>query len=125
MLYLVIVAPEEFVRFRFIAMDKRVVFNGIEILTSEDDLFAKSFFDFSEEVIDLLEKDLDKSDENFHLIINTEFFLNKKPKHNISVNGLNNLKTRGKVVKILQKATGLLTGRVTGTASVDLLIQDN
>ncbi len=125
MLYLIIVSPEEFVRFRLIVMDKKVVFNGIEILTSEDDASTKSFFDFAEEVIDLLEKELDSSDENFNLIIKTEFSLNKKPKHNITANGLNNLKTRGKVVKILQRANGLLTGRVTGTASVHLLIQDS
>lgn len=106
-------------------MDKKVVFNGIEILTSEDDVSAKSFFDFTEEVIDLLEKDLDKSDENFHLIINTEFFLNRKPKHSISVNGLNNQRTRGKVVKILQRAAGILSGHATGTASVNLLIEDS
>ena len=56
---------------RFIIMSKRVVFNGIEILTSEDDISAKSFFDFAEEVIELLETSLDKTDENFHLSINT------------------------------------------------------
>jgi hypothetical protein len=105
-------------------MDKKVIFNGIEILTSEDDVSAKSFFDFTEEVIVLLEKDLDKSDENFRLIINTEFFQNKKPKHSISVNGLSNQQTRGKVVKILQKASGVLSGHATGTASVNLVIED-
>lgn len=105
-------------------MDKKVVFNGIEILTSEDDVSAKSFFDFTEEVIELLEKDLDKNDENFHLSINTEFFLNRKPKHSISVNGLSNQKTRGKVVNILQRAASVLNGHATGTASVNLLIED-
>jgi hypothetical protein len=105
-------------------MDKRVVFNGIEILTSEDDISAKSFFDFTEDVIELLEKDLDKSDENFRLSIHTEFFLSGKPKHSISVNGLSNQKTRGKVVKILQRAAVVLSGHATGTASVNLLIED-
>lgn len=105
-------------------MDKKVVFNGIEILTSEDDVSAKSFFDFTEEVIDMLERDLDKNDENFHLSINTEFFVNRKPKHSISVNGLSNQKTRGKVVKILQRAANLLGGHATGTASVNLIIDD-
>lgn len=105
-------------------MDKKVVFNGIEILISDDDASAKNYFDFTEEVIDSLERDLDKNDENFRLIINTEFFINRKPKHTISVNGLKNPKTRGKVVKILQRAAGLLSGHATGTASVNLLIED-
>ena len=105
-------------------MSKNVVFNGIEILTSEDDISARSFFDFTEEVIDLLETNLDGTDENFHLSINTEFFLNRSPKHSISVNGLTNQRTREKVMKILKRTSGILTGHATGTASVNLRIVD-
>lgn len=119
-----LITPRKEGRTRPMFMDKKVVFNGIEILTSEDDVSAKSFFDFTEEVIDMLERDLDKNDENFHLSINTEFFVNRKPKHSISVNGLSNQKTRGKVVKILQRAASLLSGHATGTASVNLIIDD-
>jgi hypothetical protein len=106
-------------------MSKKVVFNGIEIFFSEDDISAKSFFDFVEEVIILLERSLDEADENFHLRINTEFFLNRKPKHSISVNGLKNQKTRDKVVVILQKANSVLSSHAVGTASVNLSIEDN
>jgi len=109
---------------RFIIMSKRVVFNGIEILTSEDDISAKSFFDFAEEVIELLETSLDKTDENFHLSINTEFFSNRKPQHRIYVNGLKNQATRRKVLDILQKSAGLLSGHAIGTASVNLVVED-
>lgn len=105
-------------------MGKKVVFNGIEILTSEDDISARSFFDFTEEVIDMLETDLDRSDENFHLSINTEFFMNRPPKHSISVNGLTNQRTREKVMKILQRTAGILHGHATGNARVNLLIED-
>ena len=109
---------------RFIIMSKRVVFNGIEILTSEDDISAKSFFDFAEEVIELLETSLDKTDENFHLSINTEFFSNRKPQHRIYVNGLKNQATRVKLLKILQRSNSLLSGHAVGTASVNLAIED-
>ena len=109
---------------RFIIMSKRVVFNGIEILTSEDDISAKSFFDFAEEVIELLEMSLDKTDENFHLSINTEFFSNRKPQHRIYVNGLKNQATRVKLLKILQRSNSLLSGHAVGTASVNLAVED-
>ena len=109
---------------RFIIMSKRVVFNGIEILTSEDDISAKSFFDFAEEVIELLEMSLDKTDENFHLSINTEFFSNRKPQHRIYVNGLKNQATRAKLLKILQRSNSLLSGHAVGTASVNLALED-
>ncbi|MBI5964616.1 MAG: hypothetical protein HY863_14145 [Chloroflexi bacterium] len=105
-------------------MGKKVIFNGIEILTTEDDVSARSFFDFTEEVIDLLEENLDGNDENFHLSINTEFFMNKPPKHSISVNGLKNQGTREKVMKVLQRAAGILHGHASGTAKVNLLVED-
>jgi len=103
---------------------KKVVFNGVEILTSEDDISARSFFDFTEEVIRLLESNLDDSDGNFRLSISTEFFMNKPPKHSIYVNGLNNQQTREKVVRILQRTAGKLRGHAKGTAKVNLLVSD-
>jgi hypothetical protein len=105
-------------------MSKKVVFDGIEILTSEDDVSARSFFDFTEELIGLLESNLDGTDENFHLSVNTEFFFNKPPKHSISVNGLKNLRTREKVMIILQRTAGVLHGHATGIARVNLSIED-
>lgn len=105
-------------------MSKKVIFNGIEISTSEDDISAKSFFDFTEEVISLLESHLDGSDSNFNLSINTEFFLNRKPKHNIYISGLKNQRTKEKVVNILQRTAGMLQGHASGTARVNLQIND-
>ena len=105
-------------------MSKKVVFNGIEILTSEDDLSAKSFFDFTEEVIRLLESNLDDSDADFHLSISTEFFMNRLPKHRIFVDELKNQGTKEKLVKILQRAASRLHGHTSGTARVNLLIND-
>ena len=109
---------------RTLSMSKKVIFNGIEILTSEDDISAKSFFDFTEEVIGLLESSLDDSDANFHLSISTEFFMNRPPKHSIYVNGLKNPKTKAKLVRILQRSAGVLRGHATGTARVNLIISD-
>ena len=54
-------------------MDKKVIFNGIEILTNEADSSALSLLGFVESVIDYLESDLDRVDENFHLSINIDF----------------------------------------------------
>ncbi|MBI5352613.1 MAG: hypothetical protein HZB50_08270 [Chloroflexi bacterium] len=105
-------------------MCKRVVFNGIEISTSENDVSAKSFFDFTETIISLLESHLDGSDSNFHLSINTQFFTNKTPKHSIQLNGLKNQRTKRKVVKIFQRTAGMLNGYASGTARVSLLVND-
>ena len=105
-------------------MSKKVVFNGIELSTSKDDVSTKSFFDFTGEVIDLLETELDNADENFNLNINTEFAYNKLPKLNVSVNGLTDQKTRGKIMKILERASNALIGRVAGTVNISLLIED-
>ena len=105
-------------------MSKKVILNGIEVLTLEDDISARSFFDFTEEVIGLLETDLDASDANFTLSIRTEFFMDQPPKHSIYVNGLNISKTKAKLVRILQRAAGILRGCAIGTARINLMIID-
>lgn len=106
-------------------MDKRVIFNGIEILTSDDDASAKSFFEFTQQVIELLEQEMDRSDDNFRLDIRTDFSKNTRPKHHISVNGLNNQKTKAKIVRVLQSASNIIAGGASGSASVSLIVEDN
>ena len=106
-------------------MSKKVVFNGIEIFASEDDQSAKSLLGFVEAIITRLESNLDSTDENFNISINTNFSPNKSTKYNISVNGITNRKTRDKVVKILQKSTETKSGRVSGTLKVDLQVEDS
>jgi len=105
-------------------MNKTVVFNGIEILTEEGDLSARSLLGFVEAVIDHLESDLDRVDENFHLFINMDFAPNHPPKHSFSVTSLSNNGTREKVMKILEKSTTSPENTIAGTVRVDLQVQD-
>lgn len=54
-------------------MSKKIVLNGMEITDLVDDICTRSFFDFTEEVIDQLELKLERGEENFHISIRTEF----------------------------------------------------
>ena len=106
-------------------MSKKVVFSGIEIFASEDDQSATSLLGFVEAIISRLESNLDSTDENFNMSINTNFSPNKSTKYSISINGITNRKTRDKVVKILQKSTETNGGAVSGTLKVDLQVKDD
>jgi hypothetical protein len=109
---------------RNIPMSKKVVFNGIEILTNESDSSAQSMLGFVESVINRLESDLDRGDENFHLSINMDFAPNHSIKHRFSVTSLSNNGTREKVMKILEKSTNLRDNKISGTVRVDLQVED-
>lgn len=106
-------------------MSKRVVFNGIEILTNEGDPSAQSMLGFVESVIYSLESDLDRNDENFNLSINMDFAPNHPPKHSFSVTSLSNNGTRAKVMKILEKSTSSRENKVSGIVRVDLQVADS
>jgi hypothetical protein len=106
-------------------MSKKVVFNGIEILTNEDDSSAQSMLGFVEKVIDNLESDLDRSDENFHLSINMDFSPNRSIKHSFSVTSLSNNGTRAKVMKILEKSTNSRETKMSGTVRFDIQVDDD
>jgi hypothetical protein len=105
-------------------MDKKVVFNGIEILTDENDASAKSLLGFVEAVIDRLESDLDRVDDNFHLVINVDFAPNHPAKHSFSLTNLLDNKTRKKVMNILESSTKSPVNAIKGTVRVDLQVQD-
>jgi hypothetical protein len=105
-------------------MGKRVVFNGIEILTNEGDSSAKSLLGLAESVINHLESDLDQIDENFHILINMDFSPDHPVKHSFSLTSLSNNGTRGKVLKILEKSTDSNTIKISGTVRIDLQVED-
>jgi hypothetical protein len=105
-------------------MSKKVVFNGIEILTSEGDSSAQTMLGFVESVVDRLESDLGRADENFHLSVNMNFAPNRSIKHRFSVTSLSNNGTRGKVMKILDESTNLRENKISGTVRVDLTVKD-
>jgi hypothetical protein len=79
---------------------------------------------FVETIINRLESDLDRGDENFNLSINMDFSPNHSIKHRFSVTSLSNNGTRDKVMKILEKSTDPLINKLAGTVKVDLLVQD-
>lgn len=105
-------------------MSKNVIFNGIEILATEDDVPTKNFFDFTEEIMGKLGSELDEQDQNFHLQIHTDFYPNRPPKHRIYVNGLSNARTREKVISILKRTTSLFTKESAVSMNVNLMVQD-
>ena len=105
-------------------MSKKVIFNGIEILTNEGDSSARSLLGIVESVIDHLESDLGQADENFHLFINMDFAPNHPTQHSFSLTSLSNNGTRGKVMKILEKSTNSHVNKISGTVRVDLQVKD-
>jgi hypothetical protein len=105
-------------------MSKKVVFNGIEILTNEDDSSARSLLDIVENVINRLESDLDRGDENFQLFINMNFAPDRPIKHSFSATSLSRNGTREKVMKILEKSTHSRRNKLTGTLKVGLQVKD-
>jgi hypothetical protein len=105
-------------------MSKKIVFNGIEILTNEDDSSAQDMLGFVETIVDNLESDLDGDDENFHMSINMDFSPNRSIKHSFSVTNLSNNGTRGKVLRILEKSTDMSKGKVLGSMKIDLQVED-
>ncbi|MBI3160914.1 MAG: hypothetical protein HYZ23_00310 [Chloroflexi bacterium] len=104
-------------------MSKKVVFDGIEILTKESDASAQNLLGFVETVIDNLESDLNQSDENFRLSINMDFAPNRSTRHSFSMTNLSNNGTRAKVMKILEKSTHSPANKVSGRVKVDLQVQ--
>ncbi len=105
-------------------MTKKVIFNGIEIFANEDEQSAKSLLSLVENIITRLESNLDSTDENFNISIDTVFSPNAATKHHVTINGTANRKIKDKVFKILRKSTESKNGKITGTLKVDLQIQD-
>ena len=106
-------------------MSKKVVFNGIEILTNESDASAQNMLGFVESVIDHLESDLDPNDENFLLSINMDFAPNRSIKHSFSMTSLSNNGTREKVMRILEESTGSRETKLSGTVRIDIQVDDD
>jgi hypothetical protein len=105
-------------------MSKKVVLKGIEILTNESNSSARTLLGVVESVIDHLESDLDRVDENFHVLINLDFIPNQPTKHSVSVTNLSSNGTREKVMSILKKSAILQENKISGTVRVDLQVED-
>jgi len=107
-----------------LVMAKKVVFNGIEISTNEHDSSAQNMLGFVESIIDNLESDLDKADENFHLSIKMDFSPTRSVKHSFSMTNLSNNGTRGKVMRILEKYTNMRESKILGSMKIELQVED-
>jgi hypothetical protein len=105
-------------------MSKKVVFNGIEILTSEGDSSAQNMLGFVETIINDLESGLNQTDENFHLSIKLDFSPKHLIKHSFSVTSLTNNGTRAKVMRILKKSTSSFDAKVSGMVRFDIQVGD-
>jgi hypothetical protein len=105
-------------------MRKKVVLNGIEVLTRESDSSVQSMLGFVESVVDQLESDLDSTDGNFNLSINMNFAPNRSIKHGLSMTSSLNKGTREKVMKILENSTNSSDNKTSGTVLVDLQVED-
>jgi hypothetical protein len=105
-------------------MSKKVVFNGIEILTNEGDSSAQSMLGFVESIITDLESGLNQTDENFHLSIKLDFSPKHLIKHSFSVTSLSNNGTRAKVKKILEKSTSSRETKLSGMVRFDIQVDD-
>jgi len=99
---------------------KKVDFNGIELLTAENDAPARSLLGIVESILDHLESDLENDDENFPLSLNMEFTPDQTPSYGYSVTSLSNDGTRAKVMKTLEKSTNTHLNKTAGTISVNL-----
>ena len=105
-------------------MKKKVKFNGIEILTSEDDRSAKDLLGFVETILNNLKSEIDDTDDNFHIYLSTEFAPPKRPRHTISTIGPINDTTVEKVLRILRQAA-LNDIRAKGTVKINLFLEDD
>ncbi len=103
-------------------MNKKVVFNGIEILTEQQDNAIHSLLAFVENIIHRLEQKLDSMDDNFNMHINMDFSPNMPIRHRVSVTNLSKDETRKKVLQILEEEK--TQQDISGTIQVDLQVED-
>lgn len=106
-------------------MTKKVLFTGVEIYTSPDNISSEKFFSFIQDLVDNLEKDLSKEDENFQFTLQSKFFPDKNPKYNLHVNGLRSVGTRHKVINVLKRTARIFGKDGEGAVQVTFKVQDD
>ena len=106
-------------------MGKKIVFNGIEILTHDEETSKLGMLEFVEAVIDRLESDLERADENFHIYINMEFSPGRPPRQKMTTSNLLNESTTKKVSEILKTSVFKVRENTSGTLRVSLQIEDD
>lgn len=106
-------------------MSKKIHFNGIEILTRENDATVQNMLGFAETVIRDIEAELEKVDASFHLSINVNFTPNQAAKYNFSVTDLSNITSKAKVIHILEKSSCSQRNNFTGAMIINLQIENS
>ena len=105
-------------------MNKKIVLNGIELSLPKYNASATTFFDYLENVVTNLEKELNEKDGKFEISFNVDFSTNKPPQHQILSNGKTRKQTKDKVAKVLSKTKAGKYNQVSGSVRVNLQVED-
>ncbi len=105
-------------------MNKKVIFNGIELSMPNYGESALTIFDYLENVASRLERELNDEDGNFQLSIDVDFSTTQPPRHKIEANGSTPKWTKDKVSKILERSATNDDGRIQGSVRVTFLVED-
>jgi len=105
-------------------MNKRIILNGIELSLPKYNAAAVTFFDYLENVVSQLEKELNEEDGSFQLSINVDFSTNAPPHHQIHANGRSNKRTKDKVARVLNRNNLQNSKKLSGSVRVNLQVED-
>ena len=105
-------------------MNKKIILNGIELSLPKYDASAVTLFDYLDDVVKDLEKELSEEDGSFKISIDVDFSTSKPPKYKIHPNGKTSKGTKEKVSRILQDVQKDGTETVSGSVRVNLKIED-
>ena len=105
-------------------MNKKVIFNGIELSLPKYNVSALTIFDYLDKIVTNLENELGEDDGNFQLSIDVDFSTTNSPKHKIQSNGSTHKKTKEKVARILGSTAEGDSSHVSGSVRVNLLVED-
>ncbi|HSG43171.1 MAG TPA: hypothetical protein VLA72_08440 [Anaerolineales bacterium] len=105
-------------------MNKKIILNGIELSLSKYDNTAATLFDYLEDVVTNLEKELSDEDGNFQLSIDVDFSISKPPKHSILSSNAIKTSTENKIDKALTSSNSGKFNQFSGSVKVDLQVKD-
>ena len=105
-------------------MNKKVIFNGIELSLPKYNDSALTIFDYLDKIVTRLQRELDDDDGSFQLSIDVDFSTVSAPKHRIESNGSTPRKTKDKVARILARTAADEEAQVSGSVRVNLLVEN-
>jgi len=105
-------------------LNKKITLNGIELSLPKYDNTAATLFDYLEDVVANLEKELSDDDGNFQLSIDVDFSTSKPPRHNILSSEATNTSTEKKIAKALNSSNSGKFNQASGSVKVNLQVKD-